>query len=323
MLDSAGRTINYMRLSVTDRCNLRCAYCMPPEAIGCLPHSEILRYEEILRVVRAGVSLGIDQYRITGGEPLVRKGVADFVRMMKETTGVKYLALTTNGVLFSGMGEALKEAGLDAVNFSLDCMDAGSFHRLTRVHAWGDVMAGIDKALELGLKTKLNCVPMEDYNADDWVRLAALAKDSALDVRFIEMMPIGLGKGFKPVRNADVLVRLAAEFGEPVKSAGRHGSGPAEYWDFPGFMGSVGFISAISDAFCGSCNRVRLTADGVLKPCLCYGGGLNLKPMLRSGASDEELGNAIKEAIFSKPMRHDFCEGGGVSESRKMVQIGG
>jgi cyclic pyranopterin phosphate synthase len=296
---------------------------MPPEGVESLPHKEILRYEEILRVVRAGVSLDIDQYRITGGEPLVRKDVADFVRMVKRTPGVKYLALTTNGVLFSGMGEALKEAGLDAVNFSLDCMDAESFHQLTRVDAWDDVMKGIRTALRLGLKTKINCVPMEGYNAGDWVSLAALAKDNALDVRFIEMMPIGLGKGFKPVKNADVLAHLTVEFGEPVKSVKRHGSGPAEYWNFPGFRGSVGFISAISDAFCDRCNRVRLTADGMLKPCLCYGGGLNLKPLLRGGASDEELGKAMKEAILGKPLRHNFCESGGPSESRKMVQIGG
>jgi len=323
MLDCTGRTINYMRISVTDRCNLRCAYCMPPEGIECVLHDEILRYEEMLRVVRAGVLLGIDQYRITGGEPLVRKGITEFVRMVKETSGVKYLAITTNGVLFSDMGKELQTAGLDAVNFSLDCMDAGSFHRLTRVDAWDDVMKGIRTALRLGLKTKINCVPIEGYNDKDWVSLAALARDNPLDVRFIEMMPIGPGKGFKPVRNADVLARLSAQFGEPVRSAKHHGSGPAQYVDFPGFRGSVGFISAISDAFCGNCNRVRLTADGVLKPCLCYGGGLKIKPLLRGGASDEELVKAMKEAISGKPLRHNFCESGAPSESRKMVQIGG
>ena len=323
MLDGAGRTINYMRLSVTDRCNLRCAYCMPPEGMDSLPHSEILRYEEMLRVVQAGVLLGIDRYRITGGEPLVRKGITDFVRMVKQTRGVTYLALTTNGVLFSDMGEALKEAGLDAVNFSLDCMDAESFHRLTRVDAWDDVMKGIRTALRLGLKTKINCVPMEDYNTDDWVSLAALAKENPLDVRFIEMMPVGLGRGFSPVNNAVVLAHLSEVFGEPKRSDKHHGSGPAKYYDYPGFTGSIGFISAISDAFCDACNRVRLTADGIFKPCLCYGEGLNLKPLLRGGTTDEELGKAMKETIFGKPLRHNFCEGSGASENRKMVQIGG
>lgn len=323
MLDGIGRTINYMRISVTDRCNLRCAYCMPPEGIESLPHGEILRYEEILRVVRAAASLGIENYRITGGEPLVRKSITDFIRMMKETPGVKHLALTTNGVLFSDMGEALKRAGLDAVNFSLDCMDAESFRCLTRVDAWDDVMKGIKTALELGLNTKINCVPMQDYNADDWVSLASLAKDNALDVRFIEMMPIGMGKAFKSVNNAIVRERLNAVFGEPMLSGKRHGSGPAEYYDYPGFKGIIGFISAISHMFCATCNRVRLTADGMLKPCLCFSEGVDLKTLLRSGASEEELFKTIEDTIYRKPLCHNFCEDNGVSESRRMVQIGG
>jgi len=323
MLDKLGRTIDYMRISVTDRCNLRCVYCMPPEGIACISHAEILRYEEIIRVVKAGVALGINKYRITGGEPLVRKGIVDFVRMVKQTPGVHTVSLTTNGVLFAGMGEALKEAGLDAVNFSLDCMDAECFHRLTRVDAWDDVMSGVRKALELGLKTKINCVPMDDGDSGDWVRLAALAKDNVLDVRFIEMMPIGLGQGYKAVSNDTVRDRLEQAYGEPSHSNRVHGSGPAEYVDFPEFKGSVGFISAMSHAFCGSCNRVRLTADGLLKPCLCYPDGLNVKTLLRSGVSDEALRTAIAETIISKPLQHNFCEAGGVPENRKMVQIGG
>jgi len=324
MLDSCGRKIDYMRISVTDRCNLRCVYCMPPEGVECVPHGEILRYEEILRVVKAGVALGIDQYRITGGEPLVRKDVADFIRMVRQTPGVKSVALTTNGVLFAAMGEALKEAGLDSVNFSMDSMDAETFRRLTRTDAMNDVMEGIRTALRLGLKTKLNCVPMGPGDGDDWVRLAAMAKDTKLDVRFIEMMPIGLGRGFEAVDNADVLARLTQAFGEPVRSAGVHGSGPAEYYDFPGFAGSVGFISAISHAFCGNCNRVRLTADGILKPCLCFKDGMNLKTLIWTGVSDEALKDAIADEIMRKPQRHNFCGGGGGdAENRKMVQIGG
>ncbi len=323
MLDGFGRTIDYMRISVTDRCNLRCVYCMPPEGVECVGHSEILRFEEMLRVVEAGVALGITKYRITGGEPLVRKGIVDFVRMVKRTAGVESVALTTNGVLFADMGEALRDAGLDAVNFSLDCLDADSFARLTCVDAWGAVMAGINKALELGLKTKLNCVPMEGYNGGDWVRLAAMAQDKPLDVRFIEMMPIGLGQDFESVDNAEVLAALTQAFGEPVKSQSQHGSGPADYYDFPGFTGSIGFISAVSHAFCGGCNRVRLTADGMLKPCLCYEDGLNVKELLRAGACDEALKHAMAETISAKPLRHSFGCTGGVSEQRKMVQIGG
>ncbi len=323
MLDGFGRTIDYMRISVTDRCNLRCVYCMPPEGVECVSHDEILRFEEMLRVVEAGVSLGITKYRITGGEPLVRKGIVDFVRMVKATTGVESVAVTTNGVLFAAMAEVLKGAGLDAVNFSLDCLDADSFRRLTRVDAWDAVMAGIDKALELGLKTKLNCVPMEGYNGGDWVRLAELARDNALDVRFIEMMPIGLGQDFESVDNREVLAALTQAFGEPARSARSHGSGPAEYYDFPEFRGSIGFISAVSRAFCGSCNRVRLTADGMLKPCLCYEDGTDLKELLRKKISDEGLKNAMAAVITAKPLRHNFGCTGGVSEQRKMVQIGG
>ncbi len=322
MQDGFGRTIDYMRISVTDRCNLRCVYCMPPEGVECVGHGDILRFEEMLRVVEAGVALGITKYRITGGEPLVRKGIVDFVRMVKATAGVESVAMTTNGVLFAEMAQALKGAGLDAVNFSLDCMDAESFTRLTRVDAWDAVMAGIDKALALGLKTKLNCVPMEGYNGGDWVRLAALAREKALDVRFIEMMPIGLGRDFKSVDNAEVLAALTQAFGEPIRSANGHGSGPAEYADFAGFKGSIGFISAMSHTFCGSCNRVRLTADGMLKACLCYEDGLNVKELLRADISDEALKDAMAAAITAKPLRHNFCDGT-ATEQRKMVQIGG
>lgn len=324
MKDRYGRIIDYMRISVTDRCNLRCAYCMPKEGIQCVPHEQILRYEEVLRIVKAGTELGIDKYRITGGEPLVRGGIADFIRMLKQTKGVSTVSLTTNGVLFASVGEALKAAGLDAVNFSLDCMDAQSFSKLTRADAFRDVMAGIQTALKLGFKTSINCVPMEAYNGCDWASLAALAKDNALDVRFIEMMPIGLGQQYKSVSNTDVQRCLVKAFGEPEKSERAHGSGPAEYRDFPGFKGSVGFISAMSHAFCGSCNRIRLTAEGVLKPCLCYRDGLNIKELLRSGASDMALKDAMAKAILSKPLCHNFCEeNGNAPETGRMVQIGG
>ena len=324
MKDRHDRTIDYMRISVTDRCNLRCAYCMPKEGIQSVPHEQILRYEEVLRVVEAGVQLGIDKYRITGGEPLVRKGIVEFIRMLKQTKGVSTVSLTTNGVLFASVGEALKAAGLSAVNFSLDCLDSQNFLKLTRADALDDVMAGIQTALKLGLRTKINCVPMEAYNGEDWASLAALAKDNALDVRFIEMMPIGLGQKYKSVNNTDVQRCLVQAFGEPEKSERTHGSGPAEYYDFPGFKGSVGFISAMSHAFCGNCNRIRLTADGVLKPCLCYRDGLNIKELLRAGASDKALKDAMEKAILSKPLRHNFCdENGGAPETRKMVQIGG
>lgn len=324
MLDKCGRKIDYMRISVTDRCNLRCIYCMPKEGIECISHDEILSYEEILRVVNAGASLGIEKIKITGGEPLVRKGIASLVQMIKQTPDIKTVTLTTNGVLFPECGEELAKAGLDGVNFSLDSLDAKIFETLTRFNALDKVKDGIDLALRLGLKTKLNCVPVESQNGEDIIALAALAKEKLLDVRFIEMMPIGLGRDFHTVNNADVIKRLIDRFGQPVRSDSAHGNGPAVYYDFTGFQGSIGFISAVSESFCAGCNRVRLTADGVLKPCLCFNDGLPLKPLLRNGISDEKLIDSMRHVIENKPRQHKLCEAADMTtETRKMVQIGG
>jgi cyclic pyranopterin phosphate synthase len=322
MLDQCGRKIDYMRISVTDRCNLRCVYCMPKEGIKCIGHDEILTYDEILRIVKAGASLGIEKIKVTGGEPLVRKGIVTLVRMIKQTPGIKTVTLTTNGVLFSELGEQLSEAGLDGVNFSLDSLDARVFAQLTRVDALDKVKQGIDTALRLGLKTKLNCVPIDTYNGAELAEIAALAKDKPVDVRFIEMMPIGLGHGFETMDNAVVMEKLVERFGQPKRSAGVHGNGPAVYYDFPKFEGSIGFISAVSNTFCAGCNRIRLTADGVLKPCLCYGDGLPLKPLLRNGISDSELTQEMRHVIENKPREHQLCEAE-TTETRKMVQIGG
>jgi len=324
MLDQYGRKIDYMRISVTDRCNLRCIYCMPKEGIESIGHDEILSYDEILKVVKAGAALGIEKIKITGGEPLVRKGVTSLVRMIKRTSGIKMVTLTTNGVLFSELGEELAEAGLDGVNFSLDTLDEQIYNNLTRVDALGKVKAGIDIALQLDLKTKLNCVPIDSYNGEDLTAIAALAKNKPLDVRFIEMMPIGLGRGFETTNNADVLETLVERFGQPMRSAVEHGNGPAVYYDFDGFQGSIGFISAVSNSFCEGCNRVRLTADGVLKPCLCFNDGLPLKPLLRNGISDGELIDEMRHVIENKPHQHKLGETADkTTEMRKMVQIGG
>ncbi len=324
MQDRFGRNIDYMRISVTDRCNLRCVYCMPEQGVESIPHDEILSYEEIIRVVRAAAALGIEKIKITGGEPLVRKGVASLVRMIKETPGIRTVTMTTNGVLFPQHGNELAEAGLDGVNFSLDSLDKKTFAALTRFDALESVVEGIHLALRLGLKTKLNCVPTQLQNSSDWVTIAGLGRDNPLDVRFIEMMPIGLGRDFDTINNDIVLAELKSAFGQPVRSAVSHGSGPAVYYDFPGFRGSIGLISALSHSFCVSCNRIRLTADGELKPCLCLGGGLALKPLLRSDISDESLKCAIAGVIEDKPKQHALCEAAnGSSETRKMVQIGG
>ncbi len=324
MQDRFGRKIDYMRISVTDRCNLRCVYCMPEAGVESIPHGEILSYEEILRVVHAAASMGVEKIKITGGEPLVRKGVASLVRMIKETPGIKTVTMTTNGVLFPQLGKELAGAGLDGVNFSLDTLDAQAFAALTRFDALENVLEGVHLAIKLGLKTKLNCVPMQTQESADWVNIAGLAKNNPIDVRFIEMMPIGLGSDFETVSNDIVMQKLTEAFGQPVRSAVIHGNGPAVYYDFPGFHGSVGFISALSHSFCANCNRIRLTADGELKPCLCYNAGLALKPLLRSGISDESLRSAMAGVIEAKPKQHQLGEAANsASETRRMVQIGG
>ncbi len=324
MQDRFGRKIDYMRVSVTDRCNLRCVYCMPKQGVDSIPHDDILSYEEIVRVVRAAASLGIEKIKITGGEPLVRKGVASLVRMVKAIPGIRTVTITTNGVLFPQYGEELAAAGLDGVNFSLDSLDRQTFESLTRFDALESVAEGIRLALRLGLKTKLNCVPMQTQLSSDRMNIAALARDNPLDVRFIEMMPIGLGCDFETMSNDDVFKELADAFGQPVRSKISHGSGPAVYYDFQGFQGSIGFISSLSHSFCGSCNRIRLTADGELKPCLCYQDGLALKPLLRSGVSDDKLTGVMADVIEGKPEKHMLGKtASSAQETRKMVQIGG
>lgn len=324
MKDKTGRLIDYMRISITDRCNLRCVYCMPPEGVECIGHDEILRYEEILRVVSAAVSLGITKIKITGGEPLVRRGVADLVRRVKQTDGIQTVTLTTNGLLFQENAQALKEAGLNGVNFSLDSLDEQTFAAITRASAAGRVLQAVELACGMGFQTKVNCVPIKGYNEDKLAEVAALAKRLPVDVRFIELMPIGLGRGYVSVDNKEVLKMLTQAFGEPERFAEKRGNGPAAYWDFPDFVGKIGFISAFSGNFCSSCNRVRLTSDGFLKGCLCNSMGVALKPLLRNGASGEELAEAIRAAIEEKPEAHHLADPDcDTKETRKMFQIGG
>ena len=237
-------------------------------------------------------------------------------------SGIRSIGLTTNGVLFAQQGETLAAAGLDAVNFSLDSLDPAAFASITRRDALPEVLEGIRLSLKLGLRTKINCVPLQGTDEEGLVRIAGLAKLYPLDVRFIELMPIGQGRSFSPMGNGRVLHLLSQAYGEPRLSDAAHGSGPAVYYDFPGFKGGIGLISPISGVFCQSCNRIRLTADSTLRPCLCYQQGIRLIPLLRSGISDEMLRETLKEAIFHKPLRHNFLCGGG-DETKKMVQIGG
>lgn len=338
MQDGLGREIDYLRISVTDKCNLRCRYCMPPHGITSLAHEEILTLEEIFRLVGIMEQLGIRKVRLTGGEPMVRKNLPWLVEQIHGLPGIREIAMTTNGTLFAPQAKVYREAGLTAVNISLDTLDPERFRCITgcdradRAAGVDSVLRAIDAALEQQLRVKINCVPCVEMNGDDIEGIAMLAEDSPVDVRFIELMPIGCGKNYTGISSEEILRRLEQRFGKAIAIPGKvnMATGPAEYYQFPGFSGRIGFISPISHKFCRECNRVRLTCEGRLKLCLHYDRGLELKPLLRSGASDEEIGRQIIKALKEKPSEHHFRERaageelpGGVEEQRKMVQIGG
>ena len=322
MLDQYARTIDYMRVSITDRCNLRCRYCMP-DGVELMPMKGVLTYEEIHEIVRAAAELGISKIKITGGEPLARLGCPDLIAQLKEIPSIKQVTMTTNGVLLKGALEELLKAGLDAVNISLDTLDAGRFRKITGRDELPAVLEGIDAALSSGLRTKINVVLQKGMNEDEWLSLAELSKDKALDVRFIEMMPIGFGKEFHGVSNDVLKKELKVRYPDLKADKRIHGNGPAVYVVIPGFQGSVGFISALHGKFCDRCNRVRLTAQGKLKPCLCYGETADLLPVLRGAHSEEDLKNALRDAIYNKPKQHCFEDPGQITEKGRMASIGG
>ena len=324
--DSFGRTIEYMRVSVTDRCNLRCRYCMP-DGVVLAKMEDILTFEEIGAVCRAAAGLGIGRIKVTGGEPLARRGCADLVGSLKRIPGIRQVTLTTNGVLLAEHLPALLQAGLDAVNVSLDTLDRERYAAITGRDALDGALRGISAAISSGIPVKLNAVLEEGVNDDEALSLALLAKTQPLHVRFIEMMPIGYGKQVRGVSNDTVRERLLAAFPDMRPDPAPYGNGPAVYMHVPGWQGSIGFISAIHGKFCDSCNRLRLTAKGQLKPCLCYGETEDLRRILRSGLSEEEiqvrLTKAITKAVREKPLMHCFEEPERVTETARMASIGG
>lgn len=326
MRDGYGRIIDYMRVSITDRCNLRCRYCMP-EGVELVPMRNVLTYEEIAEVCRQAASLGISKLKVTGGEPLVRACCPDLIAMLKGIPGIEQVTMTTNGVLLREHLPALLEAGLDAVNISLDTLERERYAAITGRDVLPRVLAGMEQALKTGLRVKLNAVLQQGVNEDEWFALASLARERRLDVRFIEMMPIGFGKESKGVSNTVLLKELQKRFPNLEEDRSVHGNGPAVYIRLPGWKGSIGFISAIHGRFCASCNRIRLTAQGQLKPCLCYGETVNLMPILRGAQSPEArrgaLEAALREAIRSKPRQHCFDALEQITETGRMVSIGG
>ena len=333
MRDSYGRVIDYLRISLTDRCNFRCIYCMPEEGVQQMHHEDILRIEEVAQAVRVAASLGVRSVRLTGGEPLVRLGIVDLVREIAQTPGIENISLTTNGVLLPRYAHDLKEAGLSRVNISLDTLDAEQFRFITRRGELSQTLAGIEAALDEGLHpVKINAVAVRSLN-QDYLAFARLSVERPLHVRFIEYMPVGessgacgCGWGKDDVISCEELYRAinegarAAGFPE-LEPAAEHkplGSGPARYWRFPDAQGTVGFISPMSRHFCGECNRLRLTADGKLRPCLFSDTEYDLRTALREG--DEGAQRAVfLEAIGAKPDEHHDK----VGTERRMSQIGG
>lgn len=322
MLDGNRRIIDYLRISVTDRCNLRCVYCMPAEGVEWLPHEKILRYEDILRLCAICAKLGVTKYKLTGGEPLVRKGLASLVAGIKAIPGTQSVTLTTNGILLAQQLPELAEAGLDGVNISLDTLDPDRFAAITRGGRVERVMEGLEAALaQPGLNVKLNCVPSEEDDRE-LVELAALAKDRPVAVRFIELMPIGLGQPARGRTEAQIRALLEGAYGPMEPYDGPMGNGPCHYVTLPGFAGKIGFISAMSHQFCARCNRVRLTATGFLKTCLQYETGVDLRALL--DRDDETLAAAIAGAVLHKPAAHQFGTADVAhGEGRRMNEIGG
>lgn len=323
MLDRYGRVINYLRISVTDRCNLRCCYCMP-KGVQDVGMKNILTFEEIWEIVRTGVSLGITHIRITGGEPLVRKGCVDLIRGIREIPGVETITMTTNGVLLGNYGKQLKEAGVDGVNISLDTLDPEEFYKITGKRELQEVLAGIRAVKTAGLPVKLNAVNRKEL---DPIPLVRYAQEENLPLRFIEMMPVGYGKKYVGRSNEELRETLEAVCGKAEcmtnrEELSRMGSGPAVYYQFSDLKVPVGFISAIHGKFCDTCNRVRLTAEGYLKLCLCYDEGEDLRRVLREGEK-ENLRTIMEQTIFRKPAAHCFEHPAEMTETHEMVKIGG
>ncbi len=298
------RIINYLRVSVTDLCNYRCTYCMPPEGVERLPHSEILTFEEICSVVTAAVTRGINRIRLTGGEPLIRRGIADLVRMLACLDGVKEVYMTTNGSLLEGLAGALRESGLNRINVSLDSLKPDRYREITRGGDLETVWRGIEAARRAGFHPiKLNVVVIDGFNDDEIEAFAALTLEQPFEVRFIEYMPLGpaeVSGRFRCV-TADTMRERIGRLGDIKLLPEVSRSGPAERYKLPGAAGVIGFIPAMSHSFCPTCNRIRLTADGRLLPCLFSGDSVEVKSLLRSGASTEVIASAIRLAVDSKP----------------------
>ena len=325
MKDPFGRKIDYLRISVTDRCNLRCMYCMSPEGVKQIKYKEILRYEEIVRIVELATSLGVRKIRITGGEPIARKNITYLISSLSAMRCIEDISLTTNGVLLERYADELARAGLDRVNISLDSLKHARFADITRGGTLKVVLRGIERAEKAGLvPIKINMVPIKGFNHDEIGEFSKITLTKPYQVRFIEFMPIGPKEMWRPDKYIPIqeIKKLVEETGKlfPVKMKK---SGPAQYFRFEGAPGVVGFINAISNQFCRECNRLRLTADGKLRPCLFSETEIDLKTPLRSGAPDSEIRKLLKLSVDVKPEGHNLSCGSEFTALKPMSRIGG
>ena len=333
--DSWHRQINYLRVSVTDRCNLRCTYCMPAEGVTLFSHNDMLSYEEIASVIQAAADIGISKIRLTGGEPLVRLHLDGLVRMISEIPGIDDISLTTNGVLLADQADILKKAGLKRVNISLDSLKRDRFALITRRDKFDDVMRGIEAAKAAALNpVKINMVVMRDVNEDEVADFAQLTITEGWHVRFIELMPFtgadahdgyscGVSHGYNSqfVSTAEIREKLHS-LGQIEAQPTMVGNGPARYYRFRGARGTIGFISPVTEHFCASCNRLRLTAIGKIRPCLLSDDEVDLRHLLRSGASGDVVREGLVQTIRLKPERHNLALPGDKRHS-SMSQVGG
>ena len=330
LVDMFSRTISYLRLSLTDRCNLRCLYCMPVDSKGglqVLPHEDLLSYEELLRIVELVVAMGMNKIRLTGGEPLVRKGVMGFITALSKIDGLDEIRLTTNGVLLHEKAAGLYAAGIRKLNISLDTMRPERFKKITGRDLYHQVWKGIKTADELGFDVKLNVVAMKGVNDDEFVDFARLALEKPYQVRFIEFMPVGNDSTWNEASyiSSSDLKKLIGTLGRLEPLPGCRMDGPARVYsltDAEGLQGRVGFISPISHHFCDTCNRLRLTSAGRLRACLLHDREADLKTLLRDGATDEEIRGLIRKTILDKPKGHTLAEDQ-ANCSGQMSRIGG
>ncbi|MBZ0154652.1 MAG: GTP 3',8-cyclase MoaA [Alphaproteobacteria bacterium] len=325
MQDKYERVIDYLRISITDRCNLRCIYCMPSEGVKLIQHKDILRYEEIIRIVRVAADLGVRKVRLTGGEPLTRKDLPHLVAAISAIEGIEDISLTTNGLLLKKLARPLAAAGLKRVNVSLDSLRPERYREITRGGDIGEVLSGIEEAEKAGiLPIKLNMVPIRGFNDDEIEDFARLTLKKDYDVRFIEFMPIGAQEIWsheKYISTEEIRRRVDAI--APLIPLKLRKSGPARYFRFENAPGVIGFISPITHHFCGSCNRLRITSDGKLRPCLFSETEIDLKPALRSDTPDSEVERLLRLAVEVKPEGHSINYEKSFTHLKRMSKIGG